>query len=125
VSQSPQAGHAMNASDARRDLYALVKRVEDDGVTTLIHRMGSKREDRVLLAPLDRFPASRKAGAFPSWALSAAQKDFGTLVSQAASPRCSAGIPRPSRCCSPLTPAQVLPRPTRLRPPARRPQEVR
>ncbi|WP_075033302.1 type II toxin-antitoxin system prevent-host-death family antitoxin [Streptomyces mirabilis] len=75
----------MNASDARRDLYALVKRVEDDGVTTLIHRMGSKREDRVLLAPLDRFPAARKAGAFPSWALSAAQKDFGTLVSQAAS----------------------------------------
>ncbi|MFF1605190.1 DnaB-like helicase C-terminal domain-containing protein [Streptomyces mirabilis] len=75
----------MNASDARRDLYALVKRVEDDGVTTLIHRMGSKREDRVLLAPLDRFPAARKADAFPSWALSAAQKDFGTLVSQAAS----------------------------------------
>ncbi|WP_331765289.1 AAA family ATPase (plasmid) [Streptomyces sp. NBC_01384] len=75
----------MNASDARRDLYALVKCVEDDGVTTLIHRMGSKREDRVLLAPLDRFPAARKAGAFPSWALSAAQKDFGTLVSQAAS----------------------------------------
>ncbi|MFE2699781.1 type II toxin-antitoxin system prevent-host-death family antitoxin [Streptomyces mirabilis] len=75
----------MNASDARRDLYALVKRAEDDGVTTLIHRMGSKREDCVLLAPLDRFPAARKADAFPSWALSAAQKDFGTLVSQAAS----------------------------------------
>ncbi|MFE2472651.1 type II toxin-antitoxin system prevent-host-death family antitoxin [Streptomyces mirabilis] len=85
MSQSPQAEHAMNASDARRDLYALVKRAEDDGVTTLIHRMGSKREDRVLLAPLDRFPAARKADAFPSWALSAAQKDFGTLVSQAAS----------------------------------------
>ncbi|MFD9655760.1 DnaB-like helicase C-terminal domain-containing protein [Streptomyces mirabilis] len=75
----------MNATDARRDLYALVKRAEDDGVTTLIHRMGSKRDDRVLLAPLDRFPAARKAGAFPSWALSAAQKEFGTLVSQAAS----------------------------------------
>ncbi|MGV9708548.1 DnaB-like helicase C-terminal domain-containing protein [Streptomyces sp. NPDC003483] len=43
-----------------------------------------KQEDRVLLAPLDRFPAARKAGAFPSWVLSAAQKDFGTLVSRAA-----------------------------------------
>ncbi|WP_329295903.1 DnaB-like helicase C-terminal domain-containing protein [Streptomyces sp. NBC_01455] len=73
----------MNASDARRDLYALVKRANDDGVTTLIHR-GSKHEDRVLLAPLDRFPAARKAGAFPSWVLSAAQKEFGTLVSRAA-----------------------------------------
>ncbi|MEV5785011.1 DnaB-like helicase C-terminal domain-containing protein [Streptomyces sp. NPDC052287] len=73
----------MNASDARRDLYALVKRATDDGATTLIHR-GSKQEDRVLLAPLDRFPAARKAGAFPSWVLSAAQKEFGTLVSRAA-----------------------------------------
>ncbi|MEU1036507.1 type II toxin-antitoxin system prevent-host-death family antitoxin [Streptomyces mirabilis] len=70
----------MNASDARRDLYALVKRAEDDGVTTLIH----KREDRVLLAPLDRFPAARKAEAFPSWVLSAAQKEFGDLISRAA-----------------------------------------
>ncbi|MEV6534932.1 DnaB-like helicase C-terminal domain-containing protein [Streptomyces sp. NPDC051639] len=74
----------MNASDARRDLYALVKRANDDGVTTLIHR-GSKQEDRVLLAPLDRFPAARKADAFPSWVLSAAQKDFGTLIGRAAS----------------------------------------
>ncbi|WP_329359705.1 DnaB-like helicase C-terminal domain-containing protein [Streptomyces sp. NBC_01483] len=73
----------MNASDARRDLYALVKRANDDGVITLIHR-GSKQEDRVLLAPLDRFPAARKAGAFPSWVLSAAQREFGTLVSRAA-----------------------------------------
>ncbi|MFJ5273897.1 DnaB-like helicase C-terminal domain-containing protein [Streptomyces sp. NPDC088358] len=73
----------MNASDARRDLYALVKRANDDGVTTLIHR-GSKQEARVLLAPLDRFPAARKAGAFPSWVLSAAQKDFGTLIGRAA-----------------------------------------
>ncbi|MFD8221765.1 type II toxin-antitoxin system prevent-host-death family antitoxin [Streptomyces sp. NPDC059697] len=70
----------MNASDARRDLYALVKRAEDDGVTTLIH----KREDRVLLAPLDRFPAARKADAFPSWVLSAAQREFGDLISRAA-----------------------------------------
>ncbi|WP_435803287.1 type II toxin-antitoxin system prevent-host-death family antitoxin [Streptomyces mirabilis] len=70
----------MNASDARRDLYALVKRAEGDGVTTLIH----KREDRVLLAPLDRFPAARKADAFPSWVLSAAQKEFGDLISRAA-----------------------------------------
>ncbi|MER5409129.1 DnaB-like helicase C-terminal domain-containing protein [Streptomyces sp. NPDC002769] len=74
----------MNASDARRDLYALVKRANDDGVTTLIHR-GSKQEDRVLLAPLDRFPAARKADAFPSWVLSAAQKDFGTLIGRAVS----------------------------------------
>ncbi|MFK0026191.1 type II toxin-antitoxin system prevent-host-death family antitoxin [Streptomyces sp. NPDC090798] len=80
MSQSAQAEHAMNASDARRDLYALVKRAEDDGVTTLIH----KREDRVLLAPLDRFPAARKADAFPSWVLSAAQKEFGDLISRAA-----------------------------------------
>ncbi|PBD02436.1 prevent-host-death family protein [Streptomyces sp. Ag82_O1-15] len=80
MNQSPQAEHAMNASDARRDLYALVKRAEDDGVTTLIH----KREDRVLLAPLDRFPAARKADAFPSWVLSAAQKEFGDLISRAA-----------------------------------------
>ncbi|XER99806.1 hypothetical protein HEP87_56670 [Streptomyces sp. S1D4-11] len=117
----------MNASDARRDLYALVKRAEDDGVTTLIHRMGSKREDRVLLTPLDRFPAARKADAFPSWALSAAQKDFGTLVSQAASgqPQVLRRTTRPSRYCSPPTPTQVLPRPTRPRPPVRRPQEVR
>ncbi|MER7695005.1 hypothetical protein, partial [Streptomyces sp. NPDC097610] len=70
----------MNASDARRDLYALVKRAEDDGVTTLIH----KREVRALLAPLDRFPAARKADAFPSWVLSAAQKEFGDLISRAA-----------------------------------------
>ncbi|MEU1535304.1 DnaB-like helicase C-terminal domain-containing protein [Streptomyces fagopyri] len=76
----------MNASDARRDLYAVVKRANDDGVTTLIHRIhrGSKQDDRVLLAPLDRFPAARKADAFPSWVLSAAQKEFGTLISRAA-----------------------------------------
>ncbi|MEU2737356.1 type II toxin-antitoxin system prevent-host-death family antitoxin [Streptomyces sp. NPDC007095] len=80
MSQSPQAEHTVNASDARRDLYALVKRAEGDGVTTLIH----KREDRVLLAPLDRFPAARKADAFPSWVLSAAQKEFGDLISRAA-----------------------------------------
>ncbi|MET9759935.1 type II toxin-antitoxin system prevent-host-death family antitoxin [Streptomyces sp. NPDC006372] len=70
----------MNATEARKDLYALVKRAEEDGVTTLIH----KREDRALLAPLDRFPAARKAGAFPSHALSAAQKDFGDLITRAA-----------------------------------------
>jgi prevent-host-death family protein len=70
----------VNASDARRDLYALVKRAEGDGVTTLIH----KREDRALLAPLDRFPAARKADAFPFWVLSAAQKEFGDLISRAA-----------------------------------------
>ncbi|MEU9015731.1 DnaB-like helicase C-terminal domain-containing protein [Streptomyces sp. NPDC048479] len=79
-SQEPPAETAMNATEARKELYALVKRAEEDGVTTLIH----KREDRALLAPLDRFPAARKANAFPSHVLSAAQKDFGDLISRAA-----------------------------------------
>ncbi|MCX4598452.1 AAA family ATPase [Streptomyces sp. NBC_01549] len=80
MSQEPPAGAAMNATEARKDLYALVKRAEEDGVTTLIH----KREDRALLVPLDRFPAARKPDAFPSHLLSAAQKDFGDLISRAA-----------------------------------------
>jgi antitoxin (DNA-binding transcriptional repressor) of toxin-antitoxin stability system len=71
---------AMNATEARKELFALVKAAEEDGVTALIH----KREDRALLAPLDRFPAARQAGAFPSHVLSAAQKDFGDLISRAA-----------------------------------------
>ncbi|MET7442757.1 type II toxin-antitoxin system prevent-host-death family antitoxin, partial [Streptomyces sp. NPDC005568] len=62
----------------------MVKAAEDDGITTLIHKSGT-RVERVLLAPLDRFPAARKAGAFPTWTLSAAQKDFGTLITRAAS----------------------------------------
>ncbi|MFE9018122.1 DnaB-like helicase C-terminal domain-containing protein [Streptomyces sp. NPDC007808] len=70
----------MNATEARKELYALVKAAEEDGVTTLIH----KRDDRALLAPLDRFPAARQADAFPSHVLSAAQKDFGDLISRAA-----------------------------------------
>ncbi|MGW2827090.1 DnaB-like helicase C-terminal domain-containing protein [Streptomyces sp. NPDC001443] len=70
----------MSVTEARTDLFALVKRAEEDGVTTLIH----KREDRALLAPLDRFPAARKDGAFPSHALSVAQKDFGELITLAA-----------------------------------------
>ncbi|MGW3634687.1 type II toxin-antitoxin system prevent-host-death family antitoxin [Streptomyces sp. NPDC005122] len=90
----------MSATDARRDLYALVKRANDDGVTTLITR-GAKQEDRVLLAPLDRFPAARKADAFPSWVLSAAQKEFGTLIGRAA-----AGHPQVLRRNS--TPVAVL-----------------
>ncbi|MFJ8637340.1 DnaB-like helicase C-terminal domain-containing protein [Streptomyces sp. NPDC093568] len=57
-----------------------MKAAEEDGVTTLIH----KREDRALLAPLDRFPAARQPEAFPSHVLSAAQKDFGDLISRAA-----------------------------------------
>ncbi|WP_371674134.1 type II toxin-antitoxin system prevent-host-death family antitoxin [Streptomyces sp. NBC_00289] len=69
-----------SATMARNDLYGLAKSAEDDGVTTLIN----KRDARVLLAPLDRFPAARKPGAFPTWTLSAAQKDFGTLISRAA-----------------------------------------
>ncbi|MER5432405.1 DnaB-like helicase C-terminal domain-containing protein [Streptomyces sp. NPDC002588] len=82
-SQEPPAETAMNATEARTELFALVKRAEEDGVTTLIH----KREDRALLAPLDRFPAARKADAFPSHALSAAQKDFGELITLAAQGR--------------------------------------
>ncbi|MEW1567272.1 type II toxin-antitoxin system prevent-host-death family antitoxin [Streptomyces sp. NPDC093509] len=62
----------------------MVKSAQDDGVTTLIHKSVNKRVERVLLAPLDRFPAARKAGDFPTWPLSAAQKEFGTLISRAA-----------------------------------------
>ncbi|MEV6021449.1 MULTISPECIES: type II toxin-antitoxin system prevent-host-death family antitoxin [unclassified Streptomyces] len=97
MSQPPQAENAMNVSDARRDLYSLVKSAEGDGITTLIH----KRDERVLLAPLDRFPAARKAGAFPTWTLSAAQKDLGTLISRA-----SGGEPQVLRRNS--TPVAVL-----------------
>ncbi|KND31039.1 DnaB-like helicase C-terminal domain-containing protein, partial [Streptomyces stelliscabiei] len=70
----------MNATAARNALYSLVRLAEEDGRTTLIH----KRQDRALLAPLDRFPAARKTEAFPSHVLSAAQKDFGDLVTLAA-----------------------------------------
>ncbi|MCH0567267.1 type II toxin-antitoxin system prevent-host-death family antitoxin [Streptomyces sp. MUM 2J] len=73
----------MNASEARSALYALVKRAVEDGRTTLIHR-GRKRQDRVLLAPLDVLPAARKAEVLPSRVLSAAQKDFGDLITRAA-----------------------------------------
>ncbi|MFJ8140917.1 type II toxin-antitoxin system prevent-host-death family antitoxin [Streptomyces sp. NPDC096013] len=84
MGQPPQAGEPTSASDARRDLYGLVKAAQHDGVTTLIHKLVNKGVERVLLAPLDRFPAARKAGAFPVWPLSAAQKEFGTLISRAA-----------------------------------------
>lgn len=77
--EQPSEG-AKSATEARAELYALVKAAEEDGVTTLVH----KRDDRALLAPLDRFPAARQSGAFPSHVLSAAQKDFGDLVSRAA-----------------------------------------
>ncbi|MEV0227139.1 DnaB-like helicase C-terminal domain-containing protein [Streptomyces sp. NPDC050704] len=70
----------MNATEARTELFSLVKRAELEGRTTLIH----KHRERVLLAPLDRLPAARKADAFPSHALSAAQKDFGELITLAA-----------------------------------------
>ncbi|WP_280883402.1 DnaB-like helicase C-terminal domain-containing protein [Streptomyces pseudovenezuelae] len=70
----------MNATEAGNKLFALVKRAETDGVSTLIH----KRDERVLLVPLDRFPAARKPGAFPSHVLSAAQKDLGDLITRAA-----------------------------------------
>ncbi|MFD7713783.1 DnaB-like helicase C-terminal domain-containing protein [Streptomyces sp. NPDC059786] len=69
----------MNASAARTALYSLV-RLAEKGRSTLIH----KREDHVVLAPLDRFPAARETEAFPCHVLSAAQKDFGDLVTLAA-----------------------------------------
>ncbi|MEU9372111.1 DnaB-like helicase C-terminal domain-containing protein [Streptomyces avermitilis] len=70
----------MNATEARTELFALVKRAELEGCTTLIH----KHRERALLAPLDRLPAARKADAFPSHALSAAQRDLGELITLAA-----------------------------------------
>lgn len=76
----PHEEAAMNATEARTELFSLVKRAEKDGLTTLIH----KHRERVLLAPLDRLPAARKADAFPSHALSAAQKDLGELITLAA-----------------------------------------
>ncbi|MGW6487614.1 DnaB-like helicase C-terminal domain-containing protein [Streptomyces sp. NPDC055056] len=84
MSHPPQAQEPTSASDARRDLYALVKSAKDDGVTTLIHKSVNRRVERVLLAPLDRFPVARRADAFPTWTLSAAQKEFGTLITRAA-----------------------------------------
>ncbi|MFE7856166.1 DnaB-like helicase C-terminal domain-containing protein [Streptomyces sp. NPDC057403] len=74
---------AMNVTEARNALYALVKRAEDDGRTTLIYK-GQRRQDRVVLAPLDRLPAARKTEGLPSHVLSAAQKDFGDLITRAA-----------------------------------------
>ncbi|MFF7145728.1 DnaB-like helicase C-terminal domain-containing protein [Streptomyces sp. SID2888] len=70
----------MNATEARNHLYALVKRAEEDGRTTLIH----KRQHRALLAPLDRLPAARKTETLPSHTLSAAQGKFGELITKAA-----------------------------------------
>ncbi|WP_406132228.1 DnaB-like helicase C-terminal domain-containing protein [Streptomyces sp. NBC_00989] len=70
----------MTATEARTELFALVKRAEEDGVSTLI----SKRDDRALLVPLARFPAARQPGVFPSHVLSAAQKDLGDLITRAA-----------------------------------------
>ncbi|MGW3819967.1 type II toxin-antitoxin system prevent-host-death family antitoxin [Streptomyces sp. NPDC005046] len=101
MSQPPEAQRPKSASDARRDLYGLVKSAVDDGITTLINRLSGKQVERVVLAPLDRFPAAKKAGAFPDWTLSAAQKDFGTLVTRAAG-----GQPQVLRRNS--TPAAVL-----------------
>ncbi|MFF3326972.1 DnaB-like helicase C-terminal domain-containing protein [Streptomyces sp. NPDC002889] len=70
----------MNATQARNALYALVKSAEDEGLTTRIH----KRQDHVLLAPLDRLPVARKPEGLPSHSLSAAQGKFGELVTLAA-----------------------------------------
>ncbi len=79
-SQKPPAETAVTATEARTELFALVKRAEEDGVSTLIR----KRDDHALLVPLARFPAARQPGAFPSHVLSAAQKDFGDLITRAA-----------------------------------------
>ncbi|MEU3092674.1 DnaB-like helicase C-terminal domain-containing protein [Streptomyces massasporeus] len=80
MSQAPQGESPVSASAARTHLYSLVKLVEEDGRTTVI----TKHRVRALLAPLDRFPAARKTDAFPAHVLSAAQKDFGDLVTLAA-----------------------------------------
>ncbi|WP_443066978.1 DnaB-like helicase C-terminal domain-containing protein [Streptomyces sp. NBC_01261] len=70
----------MTATEARTELFTLVKRAEIDGVSTLIH----KRDDHALLVPLARFPAARQPGVFPTHVLSAAQRDFGDLITLAA-----------------------------------------
>lgn len=80
MSQSPQEESPVSVTTARNSLYSLVKLVEEEGRTTLI----SKHKVRALLAPLDRFPAARKTDAFPAHVLSAAQRDFGDLVTLAA-----------------------------------------
>lgn len=80
MSQKPSAETAVTVTEARTELFALVKRAEEDGVSTLIH----KRDEHALLVPLARFPAARQPGAFPSHALSAAQRDFGDLITRAA-----------------------------------------
>ncbi|WP_240469237.1 DnaB-like helicase C-terminal domain-containing protein [Streptomyces sp. OM5714] len=57
-----------------------MKLVEEEGRATVI----TKHKVRALLAPLDRFPAARKTDAFPAHVLSAAQRNFGDLVTLAA-----------------------------------------
>ncbi|MET8211994.1 DnaB-like helicase C-terminal domain-containing protein [Streptomyces sp. NPDC005373] len=79
MSQQPHEEAAINATKARDVFYALVKRAEEEGRTTLVH----KRRDRALLAPLDRLPAARKTEMLPSHTLSAAQAKFGDLVTLA------------------------------------------
>ncbi|MET7929587.1 hypothetical protein ABZT43_37685, partial [Streptomyces sp. NPDC005349] len=46
MSQQPHEEAAINATKARDVFYALVKRAEEEGRTTLVH----KRRDRALLA---------------------------------------------------------------------------
>ncbi|MBT2509430.1 AAA family ATPase [Streptomyces sp. ISL-98] len=70
----------MNATAARTALYALVKKAEEEGIATRVH----KRQDHALLAPLDRLPAARKPDGLPSHSLSAAQREFGDLITRAA-----------------------------------------
>ncbi|MGW7149160.1 DnaB-like helicase C-terminal domain-containing protein, partial [Streptomyces sp. NPDC054878] len=80
MSRSPQDEGAINATEARNKLYALVKLAAEQGLSTVI----TKRKVRALLAPLDRFPAARKPDAFPAHVLSNAQRDLGDLVTLAA-----------------------------------------
>ncbi|MFF4699998.1 DnaB-like helicase C-terminal domain-containing protein [Streptomyces chattanoogensis] len=87
----------MNATQARNTLYALAKSAEKEGLTTRIH----KRQDHVLLAPLDRLPAAWKLEALPSHSLRAAQKEFGELI-----PRAAQGQPQVLR--RGITPVAVL-----------------
>ncbi|MEU9405503.1 DnaB-like helicase C-terminal domain-containing protein [Streptomyces sp. NPDC048291] len=80
MSQSKQGEAPVSATVARNSLYSLVRLVEEEGRTTVI----TKQKMCALLAPLDRFPAARQTDAFPAHVLSAAQKDFGDLVTLAA-----------------------------------------
>ncbi|MFF7550602.1 DnaB-like helicase C-terminal domain-containing protein [Streptomyces canus] len=72
-----------NVTEAREELHALVKLASgEDARSTLIVNRGV----RALLAPLDRFPAARRAdtNGLPTHSLGSAQKELGDLIALAA-----------------------------------------